>query len=458
MSVVEQLRLALGYEFQRPDLVAEALSHSSWAHEQGLRSNERLEFLGDSMLNAAATALIWDRFPSASEGSLTRLRAKIVSGSSLSTFAAARGIGDLLQVGKGEERQGGRARPRLLEDVMEALIGAIYLEAGFDEVRARITDWFGDKLSALDDEVEPQAERWKDPVTRLQEYAQAHWKLLPDYEEVERAGPAHQPCYGYQVSVRGHLLGEGRAPRKKVARRRAAEEALERLQRPLSIAVDGPASSGKGTVARGVAAALGYAWIDTGAMYRSVALVARRHGIAWDDPVRLGRAAQGLHLQLIPDAAGLRILVDGEDVTEAIRTPEIGKGASEVSRFGAVRDALLALQRRLGEQGGVVMDGRDIGTVVLPDADLKIYLDASLEARATRRHAEQLAKGAQQHLDEVREAIAARDAQDMGREVAPLRAAEDAVVLDTTDLTVEQAIHRVHELALSILDKRTLLP
>ncbi|HMV67426.1 MAG TPA: (d)CMP kinase, partial [Myxococcota bacterium] len=161
----------------------------------------------------------------------------------------------------------------------------------------------------------------------------------------------------------------------------------------ITIAVDGPASSGKGTVARAVARALGYAYVDTGAMYRSVALVASRRGVGWDDEPALADLAAGLSFRFGWDGARLRVEVDGEDVTAAIRADTFGTGASRVSRLPRVRAALLDLQRALGAAGGVVMDGRDIGTVVLPAADLKVYLDADVHERARRRHAEIVGRG-----------------------------------------------------------------
>lgn len=211
-------------------------------------------------------------------------------------------------------------------------------------------------------------------------------------------------------------------------------------RRKLTIAVDGPASSGKGTVARAVARALGYQYVDTGSMYRAVALFARRRGIAWDDAPALAQLAAELRFRFDWDGELLRVEVDGEDVTGALREDAIGNGASTVSAHPAVRTALLEQQRALGARGGVVMDGRDIGTVVLPDADLKVFLDAALDERARRRHEELLRRGEVLRYAQVREAIAERDRQDREREVAPLRQAPDAVYVDTTDLTIRQAV------------------
>lgn len=215
------------------------------------------------------------------------------------------------------------------------------------------------------------------------------------------------------------------------------------MSRRLTIAVDGPGSSGKGTVARGVAAALGYQYVDTGAMYRAVALVARRQGISWEDAERLSDLARSLRFSFSWDGAALRVTVDGEDLTAAIRADDVGTGASAVSRHKPVREALLALQRELGAVGGVVMDGRDIGTVVLPGADVKIFLDAAREERARRRYEELSRRGEPTTLQEVLSALDARDKQDRERAHAPLRPAEDAVLLDTTAMSIEEAIASV---------------
>jgi CMP/dCMP kinase len=219
------------------------------------------------------------------------------------------------------------------------------------------------------------------------------------------------------------------------------------VSRRICIAIDGPASSGKGTVARQVARALGYAYVDTGAMYRCVGLVALRQGVAMTDGESLGALAGGLRLAFSWSVDGLRVLLDGEDVSEDIRTEDVGQAASTVGTHAQVRTALLGLQRRLGADGGVVMDGRDIGTVILPRAELKVFLDASVEERARRRHAELLQRGLDVRLEAVLGELRTRDAQDSGRAVAPLRVADDAVIVDSTRLPPDSVVAAVLRLA-----------
>ena len=221
---------------------------------------------------------------------------------------------------------------------------------------------------------------------------------------------------------------------------RAAPGYPARVTAPI-VAIDGPAGAGKSTVARQLARRLGFTIIDTGAIYRSVALAAQRAGIAWEDDTGLSRlldAGLGLTFQ------GERVLLRGEDVTEAIRTPEISRGASVVSARPVVRQKLLQLQRDLGRAAprGAVLEGRDIGTVVFPDADVKFFLTASDEARAQRRHAELNEKGLSVPLPEVLSDQRRRDKDDTERAIAPLRAAADAVVVDTTGFDLEQVVER----------------
>jgi CMP/dCMP kinase len=209
------------------------------------------------------------------------------------------------------------------------------------------------------------------------------------------------------------------------------------------IAIDGPAGSGKSTAARLLADRLGFVLVDTGALYRGVALAAEERGVSWDDGERLGQLAEGLDLTFEMVDGAPRLRIDGRDRADAIRTAEISRGASAVSRHPAVRRALLARQRRFGSDGGVVLEGRDIGTVVFPDAEIKVFLGAAPEERARRRTAELTERGTPADFTTTLAEIRARDAQDEGRAVAPLRAAEDAVIVDTTDLSIGEVVDRL---------------
>jgi cytidylate kinase len=211
----------------------------------------------------------------------------------------------------------------------------------------------------------------------------------------------------------------------------------------LVVAVDGPAAAGKSTVSKALAARLGYLYIDTGALYRAVAWLADRDGIAAAPGPTLGATVRGADIQLLGDPDHPRVLVEGRDVSREIRTERISQLSSRLSALPEVRDALLDLQRRLGADGGVVMDGRDIGTVIFPGADAKFFVFASPEVRARRRHAELLAKGIGSDPDLVRAELEARDRRDAEREHAPLKAAGDAVAIDTTDLDPEAVVARM---------------
>ena len=209
------------------------------------------------------------------------------------------------------------------------------------------------------------------------------------------------------------------------------------------IAIDGPAGAGKSTVARKVAAALGYLYIDTGAMYRALTLAVLRAGVPVDDPAAVAAAVAGVRIRLEPSPAGNRVFLDEEDVTAAIRSPEVSAAVSQVAAIPEVRRRLVTLQRQLAAEGGVVMDGRDIGTVVLPHADLKVFLTADLEERVRRRYLELQAAGHGLDLEEIRSNLEERDRLDTGRAVSPLRIADDAVIIDTTDRPVERVVAEV---------------
>lgn len=219
------------------------------------------------------------------------------------------------------------------------------------------------------------------------------------------------------------------------------------------IAVDGPAGSGKSTIARRLAKMLRYRYLDTGAMYRAVTWGALVRGIdpALADPSKLVKLARSVRIELEAARVGAdstdvdrgRVFLDGHDVTDAIRSPVVSEKVSLVARVPGVREVLAAEQRKLAAPGGIVVDGRDIGTVVLPDADLKLYVTASLSERARRRWAELRERGFNVDLAELEDQIRRRDEMDSGREVSPLRRAVDAIVIDTTDMSVEMAIERV---------------
>lgn len=212
------------------------------------------------------------------------------------------------------------------------------------------------------------------------------------------------------------------------------------------IAIDGPAGAGKSTVARAVAERLGYTFVDTGAMYRCVALAALNQGLTLDQPEAIGQLAERLTIRFGELHEGRqRVWLDEDEVTEAIRTPPVHASVSPVSAIPAVRQALLHQQRAFAQQGPVVMEGRDIQTVVLPEADVKVFLDASVEERARRRYAELPPEA--MSLEQVEANLVDRDSRDSSRPTAPLRAAPDAVRIDTDGLTVEQVILTVLELA-----------
>lgn len=214
----------------------------------------------------------------------------------------------------------------------------------------------------------------------------------------------------------------------------------ESIKHPVSIAIDGPSGAGKSTLAKRLAAELHLLYVDTGAIYRTIGCYMQQNAIDPKDEPAVLRALPQIQIELHYDADGLqRMSLNGADVTEAIRKPEISKYASTVSAYPGVRAFLLEMQRSFARQGSVIMDGRDIGTVVLPDADVKIFLTASPEARAQRRCLELEQRGTPQPLETVLADIQQRDYDDSHRAAAPLRQAEDAVVLDTTELDFQQS-------------------
>ncbi len=222
----------------------------------------------------------------------------------------------------------------------------------------------------------------------------------------------------------------------------------ERGRRKVRVAIDGPAGAGKSTVARALAERLGYLLLDTGALYRTVALAAQRAEIPWHDGGRVGELAEDLvvrHRLVIErnENVGMRIRLDGDDVSHAIRTPDVSLGASRVSSYPAVRAALLDMQRREGIEGGVVLEGRDIGTVVFPDAEAKFFLTASAEIRARRRYEELVARGKADSFETTLADVESRDKADTERAVAPLKQADDAIVVDSSHRDINDVVEEM---------------
>jgi len=211
------------------------------------------------------------------------------------------------------------------------------------------------------------------------------------------------------------------------------------------VAIDGPAGAGKSTVARGLAHRLGYTFLDTGALYRTVAVTAKERHVAWTDGPGLGELARSLTIAFGKDGKQIRVFADGRDVTLAIRTAEISEGASRVSALPEVRAGLLDLQRRVATTANVVAEGRDVGTVVFPSAKAKFFLSANPETRAMRRTLELQAKGQPAILAEVLADMRVRDERDSARAVAPLRRADDAVEIDTSELSPDGVILKMAE-------------
>ena len=211
----------------------------------------------------------------------------------------------------------------------------------------------------------------------------------------------------------------------------------------INIAIDGPAGAGKSTIARRVAKELSFIYVDTGAMYRAMALYLLRREVNKDDTEQIGNICQDAEISIEYQNGEQIVLLNDENVNSYLRTEEVGNMASVSSAVPRVREKLLSLQRKLARDMSVVMDGRDIGTTILPDADVKIYLTASSLTRAKRRYLELQEKGTVCNLDEIQKDIEERDQRDMNREISPLRQAEDAVLVDSSDLTIQQVVDRI---------------
>lgn len=210
-----------------------------------------------------------------------------------------------------------------------------------------------------------------------------------------------------------------------------------------SIAIDGPAGAGKSTIAKRVAKELGFIYVDTGAMYRAMALYFLRHDIKGDEEEMISKACKDIDVSLAYENGEQQVLLNGENVNAFIRTEEVSMMTSDTSKYKKVREKLLSLQRNLADTKNVIMDGRDIGTCVLPDAPLKIYLTASSKERARRRFKEQQERGINCDFEQIEKDIIARDEQDMNREVAPLKQADDAVLVDASDMTIEEVVAKM---------------
>ncbi|MCL2088467.1 MAG: (d)CMP kinase [Oscillospiraceae bacterium] len=214
----------------------------------------------------------------------------------------------------------------------------------------------------------------------------------------------------------------------------------------ISIAIDGPSGAGKSTIAKAAAKRLGYIYLDTGALYRAVGLYMLRQGIDIADQLSVGNALGGIEIELKFKGGRQRVILCGSDVSEAIRDNKVSKAASDVSAYASVREFLFSLQRDFAENTNVVMDGRDIGTSILPQAQVKIFLTASDQARAKRRYKELVRKGQQVEYDDILEEMRQRDKNDMTRSASPLKQAEDAILIDTTENDLEQSIEVVMQL------------
>ena len=220
-----------------------------------------------------------------------------------------------------------------------------------------------------------------------------------------------------------------------------------------SVAIDGPAGAGKSTIAKMLSKEMGYIYVDTGAMYRAMAVYFSQNGIDPDNEEMINEAVKNVDIVIEYKDGAQQVILNGVNVTSLLRTEETGKMASKTSKYAAVRSKLVELQRNLAKSTDVLMDGRDIGTTVLPDAFVKIYLTASTEARAKRRYDELVEKGEKCDYEEIKKEIESRDYQDMHREISPLRKADDAVLVDTSDMGIEEVINTIKKI---IEDKKSL--
>ncbi len=210
-----------------------------------------------------------------------------------------------------------------------------------------------------------------------------------------------------------------------------------------NVAIDGPAGAGKSTIAKAVAAKLGFIYVDTGAMYRAIALYLLNHNIASDDEKAIEESLDDINVEIAYVDGSQQVLLNGDNVSKEIRREEVGNMASATSVYGCVRSKLLSLQRELARKSDVIMDGRDIGTCVLPDAQVKIYLTASVDCRAQRRYKELVEKGETPVLEDIKKDISDRDYRDMHRDIAPLKQAEDAVRVDSSDMTIQEVVDTI---------------
>lgn len=211
----------------------------------------------------------------------------------------------------------------------------------------------------------------------------------------------------------------------------------------MNVAIDGPAGAGKSTIAKAIAKKLGYVYVDTGAMYRAMALFFLRSNIAKDDEAKISSVVDDINVSIKYEDGAQHVILNGEDVTGLIRTEEVGNMASSTSVYGPVRAKLVALQQELAKTTDVIMDGRDIGTVVLPNADVKIFLTASVECRAKRRYDELVVKGQAADFDQIAKDIEERDYRDSHREISPLKQADDAVLVDSSDMTIDEVVSTI---------------